>query len=383
VQNGNPIINKLIECISLPSPTPPGDVAVVAEWIEAWMKKLGATVEYQTVEPGKDNIIATLDFGPGPTLLFNSHMDVNNPIGQKWSRPPFQPEIINDCLYGLGSCDAKGSLVSMIAAMEQLALNKEGLEGKIILTAVMGEEAGGIGSLHLVNKGIGADGAVVGEPTNLGVCTAHKGTYMRRLRFRGLASHSGRPDLGINSILHAAYFTLEYEKLKNQLIQKPHPLLGPASAEVTIIHGGTRQNTIPDYTEVIFDRRLLPGETHVKADEELEIVLANTKDKVSDLNLEQIEAIVSTIPSETKQSETIVKVALNSVHSITGLEQQPQGFPAGCDMSKLVTIADIPTVVIGPGSLEQAHAPDEFVEIAQVEKAVDIYEQIARRFLRR
>ncbi|WHY85975.1 M20 family metallopeptidase [Neobacillus novalis] len=379
----NPVIAKLIECISLQTPQPPGNVEPVAAWIEAWVKSFGAKVERQTVEPGKDNIIATLDFGPGPSLLFNSHMDVNNPTGQVWSNPPFEPKIADGRLYGLGACDAKGSLVAMITAMEHLARNKNGLQGKMILAAVMGEEAGGIGSLHLVEQGIEADGAVVGEPTQLGVCTAHKGTYMRRLRFRGRAAHSGSPHLGVNSILHTAYFTVEYEKLKNQLVKCPHPLLGPPSAEVTIIQGGTRQNTIPGNTEIIIDRRLLPGETHAKADEELEMVLANTKDKVSSLHVEEIEVVVATVPSETNQSEAIVKEALAAVKNVTGNAQQPKGFPAGCDMSKLVTIAGIPTVVVGPGSLDQAHVPDEFVEITQVEQAVVIYEQIARKFLRR
>jgi len=377
------VIKRLMECMALKSPTPPGDVADVANWIEAWGKDFGAIIERQTVEPGKDNLIMTLEFGPGPTLVFNSHMDVNNPKGQKWNNPPFEPKIKGNRLYGLGACDAKGSLVSMIAAMERLTGNQKELSGKLILTAVMGEEAGGLGSLHLVNQGIEADGAVVGEPTQLEVCTAHKGTYMRRLGFRGLESHSGRPDLGINSIVHAAHFVLEYEKLNKQLIQLPHPLLGPASAEVTIIQGGTRQNTIPGYTEMIIDRRLLPGETHAKADRELDRVLANIKETVSDLHIEKIETVVATIPSETHSSEKIVEVALNTINNVTQSIHQLKGFPAGCDMSKLVTIANIPTVIIGPGSLKQAHAPNEFVEITQVEQAVDIYENIARSFLKK
>ncbi|MCC3356780.1 M20 family metallopeptidase [Bacillus sp. REN16] len=383
MSNTSQVITRLMECMALKSPTPPGDVAEVANWIEVWGTEFGAIIERQTVEPGKDNLLMTLEFGPGPTLVFNSHMDVNNPNGQKWSNPPFEPRIIGNRLYGVGACDAKGSLVSMLAAMERLARDQSELCGKLVLTAVMGEEAGGIGSLHLVNEGIEADGAVVGEPTQLEVCTAHKGTYMRRLGFRGLESHSGRPDLGVNSIVHAAHFVLEYEKLKKQLIKQPHPLLGPASAEVTIIRGGTRQNTIPGYTEMIIDRRLLPGETHAKADGELETVLANTKKAVPSLQVENIDILVATIPSETHSSERIVEIALDAVSHVMKSVNQPKGFPAGCDMSKLVTIANIPTVIIGPGSLTQAHAPDEFVEIVQVEQAVDVYENIARRFLKK
>ncbi|GAA3410554.1 M20 family metallopeptidase [Paenibacillus hodogayensis] len=382
-QQNSRVIEALIACMSRPTPNPPGEVAVVADWLEEWGVSFGARVERQTVEPGKDNVIITLDFGPGPCLVFNSHMDVNNPAGQVWASPPFEPRISEGKLYGVGACDAKGSLVSMMAALEQVAANPEGVSGKLVLTAVMGEEAGGIGSLHLVQKGIQADGAVVGEPTGLEVASAHKGTYMRRLRFRGRAAHSGRPELGINAIVHASRFILEYEKLNERLSLDPHPLLGAASAAVTIISGGTRQNTIPGAAEMIIDRRLIPGETHAKADDELEAIMAELKRNVPELSLDPIEQVVGTIPSETPSTARIVDTALEAVSHVTGKEQSPQGFRAGCDMSKLVTIANIPTVIIGPGSLDQAHAPDEFVEIAQVEQAVRIYERIARQFLGR
>lgn len=382
-QRISPVVGALLACITRPTPNPPGEVAPVADWIEAWALSFGARVERQTVEPGKDNVIVTLDFGPGPCLVFNTHMDVNDPSGQVWSFPPFEPFVRDGRVYGVGACDAKGSLVGMLAAMERIAAAVDGLGGTLVLTAVMGEEAGGIGSLHLVRQGIAADGAVVGEPTGLAVASAHKGTYMRRLRFRGRAAHSGRPELGINAIVHASRFILEYEKLNERLAREPHPLLGPASAAVTIISGGTRQNTIPNKAEMIIDRRLIPGETHAKADAELEEILTRLKRDVPDLALDPIEQVVGTIPSETRSAERIVGTALEAVSHVTGRAQEPQGFRAGCDMSKLVTIAGIPTVIIGPGHLDQAHAPDEFVEIAQLEQAVRIYERIARQFLRR
>jgi acetylornithine deacetylase/succinyl-diaminopimelate desuccinylase-like protein len=271
----------------------------------------------------------------------------------------------------------------MIAAMEKVAKQAEHLRGKLILTAVMGEEAGGIGSLFLVNQGIHADGAVVGEPTQLEVAIAHKGTYMRRLRFIGRAAHSGSYNLGINAVNHAAYFCVEYEKLNQVLSESPNALLGPGSAAVTIFHGGTRQNTIPGSAEVIIDRRLIPGETHADADRELERVIELVKQTIPELALESIEVIVATIPSQTDPEAFIVETALIASDHVTGITKTARGFNAGCDMSKLVTIAGIPTVIIGPGSLSQAHAPDEFVEISQVEEAVLIYEQIALRFLGR
>lgn len=375
------VVEALLECISLPTPTPPGEVALVADWIEGWAKSFGAEVVRQEVEPGKDNVLVTLDFGTGPRLVFNTHMDVNNPQGQTWTHSPYTPVVENGKIFGLGACDAKGSLVSMLCAMERISAKREGLKGKLTLTAVMGEEAGGIGSLFLVNQGIQADGAVVGEPTQLEVAIAHKGTYMRRLRFQGKSAHSGSPHLGNNAIHHAAAFCAEYEQLGHELAKAPHPQLGPANAAVTIFQGGTRQNTIPGSAEIIIDRRLIPGETHEKADRELQLMIERLQERRSGFHLESVEVVVATIPSETKATERIVDVALEAAGEVTGIKKEAKGFSAGCDMSKLVTIAGIPTVILGPGSLAQAHAPDEFVEITQLEQAVGIYEQIARRFL--
>ena len=244
----------------------------------------------------------------------------------------------------------------------------------------MGEEAGGLGSLHLVRRGIRADGAVVGEATGLEIAAAHKGTYMKRLRFHGKAAHSGSSHLGVNAVAHAARFCLAAEALNERLKRYPHPLLGPASAVVTIFNGGTRQNTVPESAELILDRRLLPGETHEKADRELGVLLTDLKRQIPLLNVD-VEPIVATVPSETREDEAVVRAALESLEALDGAKHQLHGFPAGCDMSKLVVMAGIPTVICGPGSLAQAHSPDEFVDLGQLERSPDVYKEIARRFL--
>lgn len=377
----SPVIDTLTELIQFRSTTPPGDVSGVANFVAQWGKDLGAGVERQAVEAGKENILLTFDFGPGPVLIFNTHMDVNNPAGQTWEIDPFEPTLKNGRVYGLGACDAKGSLAAMLAALKNLAARPPGVHGKLILTAVMGEEAGGIGSLFLVKRGIHADGVIVGEPTGLGVAIAHKGTYMRKIRFRGKEAHSASPHLGINAISHAARFCVAYDQLNERLKTSPHPVLGPANASVTIIQGGTRQNTIPGFAELIIDRRLVPGETHARADEELAQILADLTTQIPDFSVEWIEKVVATIPSETDPGARIVHVACEAAGKTLNRASTPQAFNAGCDMSKFVTIAKIPTVILGPGHLSEAHSPNEFVDLNELEAAVKIYETAARGFL--
>lgn len=375
------VLQRLAECVALPSPTPPGDVHLVAQWVERWARDFGADVERQQVERGKDNVLVSLRFGQGRTLVFNTHMDVNDPSQQEWTSPPYELTDRDGRLYGRGTCDAKGSLVAMLATMERLAQAPSGLTGRLLLTAVMGEEAGGIGSRHLVSVGISGDGAVVGEPTGLKIATAHKGTYIRRIRFQGTAAHSASPWRGHNAVSDAAAFCLDCERLNERLAQRAHPLLGPAAMTVTVMSGGSLQNTVPDEAVVTVDRRLLPGEQHADCDAELQESFSLLQTTRPQLDISSVETVVATIPSETPRGAEIVRVALSAVGEAGRGQNGPVGFPAGCDMSKLVGTAGIPTVICGPGDLAQAHAPDEFVLPGEVIDAVTVYELIARRFL--
>lgn len=376
------LVEKLKTLISIHTENPPGNVRGVAEALRDFGVKTNAEMEFQTVEEGKDNALLSYSFGQGKTLVFNTHMDVNNPNGQAWEFNSYDPFEKDGKVFGLGACDAKGSLAAMLQAIQRVCQNPEGVRGTLLLTAVMGEEAGGIGSLYLVtHKNLRAEGAVVGEPSMLVPCCAHKGTYMRRLTFHGKAVHSASSHSGINAVEHACIFCVRYRELQQRLKADAHPRLGYANASVTLMEGGTRQNTIPETCRVLIDRRLLPGETKEKAQEEVGCILEGISRELPDLQKVDIEEVVSTVPSQTDEDEEIVKLAVKAVLEVTGKVQEPGGFQAGCDMSKLVNISGIPTVILGPGSLKHAHSPNEEVDIGQLEAAAGIYENIIRGFL--
>jgi acetylornithine deacetylase/succinyl-diaminopimelate desuccinylase family protein len=345
-----------------------------------WAEELGASVERQPVWDGAANVLVTLRFGPGPRLVFNSHMDVVDPTGQVWATPPYLPVTADGRMSGRGTCDAKGSLVAMLAAMERLAARPGGLTGELVLTAVVGEEAGGLGSVRLVRDGFTADAAVVGEPTGLRVARAHKGTYMKRLRFRGTAAHSASPWLGHNAVADAAAFVAATEAETRRLAEHPHPALGPGTLTVTLIEGGNFQNTVPATCELTVDRRLVPGETHADCDRQLAELLDELALTRPGMDVEPPEVIVATVPSETVADLRIVRSALAAVVRAGRPAAEAGGFNAGCDMSKLVG-AGVPTVICGPGELAQAHGPDEYVAVRDVVDAVTVYETIARDML--
>ncbi|MCU1475533.1 MAG: hypothetical protein JWQ64_226 [Subtercola sp.] len=374
------ILAQLADCIALESPTPPGDATDVARWVEEWGREIGADVAKQEVWPGADNVIVTLRFSDGPRLVFNRHMDVVDPSTQVWKTPPYTATSVGDRIYGRGAVDAKGSLVAMLAAFERVAADPAGLRGEIVLTAVVAEEAGGLGSLRLVADGFTADAAVVGEPTDLEVAYAHKGTYMRELTFHGTAAHSASPWLGHNAVADAAAFVAASERETIRLAEQPHPALGPATMTVTKLSGGELQNTVPDEAVLLVDRRMIPGETHAGCDEELRALLAELADERPGLRIEEPRVVVSTVPSQTEPGNLIVQSALRATAAVRDTDATQVGFNAGCDMSKLVG-AGIPTVICGPGSLAQAHGPNEYVLAQQVVDAASIYELIIRDML--
>lgn len=369
------LLGQLADCIAVPSPTPPGDAHRVADWVEQWGREFGAQVERDPVWPGADNVLLTLRFGPGERLVFNTHMDVVDPSTQDWQTDPYRATRKDERIHGRGTVDAKGSLVAMLAALERVAADPANLTGEVVLTAVVAEEAGGLGSLHLVADGFEADAAVVGEPTELEVAHAHKGTYMRELIFTGRAAHSASPWLGRSAVADAAAFVAASERETQRLAEQPHPALGPATLTVTKFHGGELQNTVPDEAVLVVDRRLIPGEDHASCDEQLDRLLADLVDQRPGLQVSAPRTVVATIPSETDPADSIVEVAVAARERVLGSPAGPVGFNAGCDMSKLVG-AGIPTVICGPGSLAQAHKPDEYVEAQQVIDAAAIYEDI-------
>lgn len=374
------VLAALQECIALQSPTPPGSAETVASWVQQWAERMGAEVCRQTVFDGADNVLAALRFGDGPRLVFNSHMDVVDPSTQDWQTDPYRAVLRDGRLIGRGAADAKGSLVAMLAAMQRLSDSPEGLAGEVLLTAVVAEEAGGLGSRHLAAQGLEADAAVVGEPTGLRVAHAHKGTYMRRLTFTGQAAHSASPWLGRNAVADAAAFVAATERETERLARQPHPTLGPGTLTVTIFHGGRLQNTVPAEAEVLVDRRLVPGETHAQCNAQLADMVAELAACRPGLQVSEPDIVVATVPSETDVSQPVVTSALRAVAGVGRPLDGAVGFNAGCDMSKLVGIG-IPTVICGPGELAQAHGPDEYVEVQQVLDAVDVYEAIARDLL--
>ncbi len=371
------IVSNLVK---IKSENPPGNEVEAAEYAVEEMRKLGLEAWVDEFAEKRANAVGSFKRGEGPTLLLITHLDVV-PAGDEelWSIPPFSGLVKDDRIYGRGSADAKGCFGAMIGALKILAEENWPINGQIILAAVGDEERGGGGVKRFLAQGNRVDYAVVGEPTSLEVCFAHKGRAELLIKFLGKPAHASQPFQGVNAIYAASDFALKIERLAERL-RKKRTAMGYPTIALTIMGGGVKSNIIPESCAVTLDRRLLPFEDSEKAIEEVR-KLAEKSAKARRARVE-FEVHHYVAAAETDRKSRIVTAGLKAVSKVLGKKARAKLFQATCDMSFLVHDGNIPTIILGPGDLKQAHVVDEWVPIDELVKGSMIYREIASEILR-
>jgi len=367
------VVSMLSNMIRINSENPPGREEELASYVAERLAELGLKAWIDRFQ-GRANAIGSIKIGNGGKIMLVSHLDTV-PAEERdlWKIPPFSGAVKDGKVYGRGAADAKGCIASMLGCLKALADEGWPIHGEIIFAAVADEESENRGIRRLVAQGVKADYAVVGEPTNLNVCIAHKGSIVLRANFRGKAAHSSKPEKGINAVYAASEYALRIEKLSKRFRIR-HGLLGRPSLAVTVVMGGVKDNVIPDRCELVINRRTLPNEN-------LEKIVNRLKDLADKISKRRrVKASIKIdryLPaSETDRDEEIVKAGLRAVSRVLGKRARPKGFQATCDMTFLVHRANIPCIILGPGRLEEAHVIDEWVEIDQLINGSKIYREL-------
>lgn len=370
--DGARLVRRLETLCAADTQNPPGHEARAALPLAEELRGLGFEVALPEVFPGRPNLVATLANGAGPRFAFNTHCDVVQ-AGEGWTTPPFAPAIRDGKLYARGACDAKGSMAAMVEACAALAADRRAWSGTLIACFVVDEEVASAGAKAYAATRPALDLAVVGEPTNNAVFTAHKGSLRPVVRIRGRTAHSGTPHLGRNAILDAARFLLQVEALAARVAARPgHPLLGSASLTVTRASAGLADNIVPDACDLLLDRRLLPGETEDAAVAEIEALFAE-----AGVEAEVIARKPTTGgPADTPPDHPLVRAALEIARRHGADAREPRGFPGACDLTHMIA-AGAAGVILGPGTLSVAHQPDEHVPLDELHAAAAIYRDIA------
>ena len=369
---------ELIAISSSSSEKPEEDVSneEVIDLLISWLAPLGFSADKIPVPGtrGKFNLIAKLGTGSGGTA-FSGHTDTVPANPKLWTSPPFQTEIRNGRLYGLGTIDMKGFFAFVTETLYSMDLGK--IQHPVWVLATADEETTMNGAIHmsviLRKAPEKPDLIIIGEPTSMVPVVMHKGQLVQVIRCSGIGGHASNPGKGLSAIriLHkcmSALYNLE-DKLKNmyteRLFEVPYPTIN-----IGEIRGGDAPNKIADFAELVFEARLMPGVSsdiiRSLSNEALSPVMTEFPDRIT---LEDAypptEAFGGEIPENTRTLLTEISgktpIAVNYATEATYFQKVAA------------------TVVMGPGSIDMAHQPDEYLELSEAEPALQVLRKLLEK----
>lgn len=345
----------------------------IASYIAAWAERYG--LEAHIVEPvaGRPSVVVVArGTGGGRSMLLNGHFDT---VGVAGMVDPFDARIEGGKLYGRGAYDMKSGVA---AALWAAARAKErGLRGDVIVTCVADEEVASLGT-QAVLETWRADAAIVTEPTALDLCMAHKGFIWLEVEVHGRAAHGSRPDLGIDAIAKSGQILSEIQALDARLRAGPgHPLLGSGSVHVSLIRGGQEMSSYPETCFIGIERRTVPGELVAQVEAELQAILDTAGRRDPAFNATARTTLVR-YSFEAPLDAEIVALTRKHAASVTGAERRAYGDTPWMDAA-LLSAANIPTVVFGPGGAG-AHAAEEWADLESVQRCADTLLAVVTEF---
>lgn len=351
----SPVVGLLSSLVRVPSES--GREEAVRDLVAGWLRAHDVPAEVV----GR-NVRVVLEGAPGADpargLLFCSHYDTV-PVGVGWTRPdPLDGAVEGGKVFGRGSNDAK----SAIAAMMHVAagVDRRRLAGRLVFAFVCDEETGGQGLEALAPTLPPLSAAVVGEPTGLDVSPGQRGLLRAFVHETGRSCHASRPWEGVNAVEAAARDILAVSRLS---MPEAHPLFGRATLVATMVAGGTKPNVLPGAATVTLDGRSTPAWDN----ERMVAALSAAVEGRVEVKSRRF------VPIETPVDAEIVRAAAaaSPTHRVRGF----------LGVSDLLFVRHVPGVVMGPGTSEASHAPDEWVAVEQVEGAVVAYGGVVERYL--
>jgi acetylornithine deacetylase len=312
-----------------------------------------------------------------PWIVFESHADTVSVDGMTVN--PFHGQIKDGLIYGRGTCDTKGSGAGMLWALKDY-MQLPTCPNNIAILFVTDEEVNKTGATAFVQTQLEhlewkPTGVIVGEPTLCQPVVAHNGVIRWKIHTQGIAAHSSNPSLGQSAISAMAKLVLEFEKEYCSQLSLTDPLTGQAACSINTISGGSSVNIIPEFCEIEIDRRVLPGENSEQVLKEIGAVLGSIALKDPTIRIGRSTPFIDFQLDPTVNRDFALQIS--KILTDMGFSGEQSGAGYGTDASTY-SIAGIPAIVIGPGSINQAHTKDEWLEIAELDKSVLVYLQIMR-----
>ncbi len=392
-------VSTLADLVRRPSVNPMGRDVSGPEYLETRVTDYlvqrfldrGIPCARQQVAPGRDNVVARLEGSDGgdTVMLWDAHQDTVPVEGM--TIDPFSPVVRNGRLWGRGACDVKGGMAAMLTGLDRLCVMKA-KHPTILFSATVNEEFGfsGIKALTRLWSSDRADilqgdhqarellpripdVAIVAEPTELNIVTTHKGATRWRIKVYGRACHSAYPERGDNAIYTSSRVVAAIETLSRELARRnpSHPC-GPPTLNVGTIRGGSGVNLVPDFVILEIERRLVPGESSDVARRE---VIDRVRHATPGARVDHEEPFLESLGLPEDSGGAFVE-RLISAALATGVHAEKLSARYGTNASVLAA-SGVKSVVFGPGSIEQAHTVDEWIDLDQVDQAASILVELA------
>jgi acetylornithine deacetylase len=394
-QRRDQTIAALQELVRIPSVT--GDEGAVQERVERMFAERGLEIDrWETTREeilpylehvgdqpkyeGRPNVVGIRSgSGNGQSIMLNAHVDTVDPGDASfWTYGPFSGHVEGDLLYGRGSCDMKGGLVTYLIALDAIEAAGIKLAGDVRIAATVGEEDGGFGALGTILRGHRADAVLITEPTKLAAIVAQGGSAVCRLTVTGKSAHGAMRNSGVSAIekfIPIFQDMLAFEAERNE--QLSHPLYDHMENKIPIsfgtLHAGDWQSTVPETLVAEGRVGLLPGEDMKEFQEQVRqrIMAVAERDPWMREHPPKLEWVSGQFsPAETKPDEPFPQAVMAAHKQVTGESPPIEGAPYGADMRLFTEIGGMPCLMYGAGDVAVAHQNDERISISDLQTAI-------------
>ena len=380
----DPVVSLAARLVRTPTVNPPGDETRLVELLAGELGAAGFALAPMDHGDGRGSLLATLgaDAGRAP-LLLSGHLDTVPVGGVPWQDDPFGATVRDGRLYGRGTTDMKGGVAAMVVAAQRVARAAASgeltLRGRLVLALSADEEVGTMGARGLAaHTGFPRAGAlIVGEPTGLHPGIAEKGALWIEVRFAGKAAHGAYAHEGASAIVGLIAAMPGVVAVVEPLT--PHGLLGPTTANIAMVGGGSAPNMVADRAWAKVDVRSAPGVSHAAVLDAMRGALATTALPAG--VTAEIVVVSDRRSFETAPDAPIVAAATRALTAAGVADTTPVGLSYYTDAAELLSGGDYATLILGPGVPGMAHQVDEYVPLDDLVRGAATYEALARELL--
>jgi len=363
-------VELLERLIRVRSTNPPGDENRMADLVEPLLTEAGLRPIRVPLSEGRSSVVARIQGREPGSIVLCGHLDTVNADPTQWDSDPWTPRQVGDRLYGLGSADMKSGVAALITVVLHLVRQRIRPPHDIVLALTADEERGYQGAAQVAKAGLIDDARLllIAEPTGGRVYVGQKGELWLECSFAGRAAHGSIPETGTSALLPACEFCLH---LSNAAPGFPEvPGRGRTSLNVGTIRAGTQVNIVPDRARIELDLRVV---TAAERDRTVAWV-KEAGERIAEASDTQftLRTANDRAPIASPYEDPLVTRFAHIHSEFTGQPSVPRFAPYSTDAVAIVPVLEIPVVIYGPGRIEQAHQPNEYLELSSLEEALQV-----------